>query len=192
MYKSYLFLWNAVLHQCFLQIIIDCKILIRSRCADVRKNKLAAYMTVGISSLIFFPYVLCYLIKLAIRIIRCVLINQSGIRSKKSCLMGNLQEVIHAWINSTASDTLCPHNKIFHDLLYIPVRLRLHYDRLAASEGWHIKVKHVSGLHIGYLPENVHKLRQICKLIKSALKTESASLYSKLQCCCHFTKVRCP
>ena len=149
-------------------------------------------MTVGISFLIFFPHIFCYLIELSIRIIWCILINQSGIRSKKSCLMGNLQEVILAWINSTASDTLCPHNKIFHDLLYIPVRLRLHYDRLASTEGWHIKVKHVCGLHICYLPENVHKLRQIRKPIKSALETEPASLYSKLQCCCHFTKVCCP
>ena len=52
--------------------------------------------------------------------------------------------------------------------------------------------KHICCLHICYLTEDIHKLRQICKLIKSALKTESASLYSKLQCCCHFTKVRCP
>ena len=90
--------------------------------------------------------------------------------------MGNLQEVILAWINSTASDTLCPHNKIFHDLLYIPVRLRLHYDRLAATKCRHIKVKHVCGLHICYLTEDIHKLRQIRKLIESAFKTETASL----------------
>ena len=48
------------------------------------------------------------------------------------------------------------------------------------------------GLHICYLTEYIHKLRQICKFIESALKTETASLYSKLQCCCHFTKVCCP
>ena len=190
--KCYLLCRNTILDKCFLQIIINGEVLIRSRCADVRKNKLAAYMTIGISFLIFFPDIFCYLIELSIRIVRCILINQPCIGSQKSCLMGNLQEVILAWINSTASDTLCPHNKIFHDLLYIPVRLRLHYDRLAASEGWHIKVKHVCGLHISYFTKDIHKLRQICKLIKSALKAESASLYSKFKCCCHFTKVCCP
>ena len=190
--KCYLICRNTILDKCFLQIIIDGKVLIRSRCADIRKNKLAAYMTISISFLIFFPYILRYLIELSIRIVWCIFINQSGIRSKKSCLMGNLQEVIHTWINSTASDTLCPHNKVFHDLLHIPVRLRLHNNRLAATESWHIKVKHVCGLHISYFTKDIHKLRQIRKLIKSALKTESASLYSKLQCCCHFTKVRCP
>ena len=88
--KCYLICRNTILHQCFLQIIIDGKVFIRSRCADVRKNKLAAYMTVGISFLIFFPHIFCYLIELSVRIIWCILINQSCICSKKSCLMGNL------------------------------------------------------------------------------------------------------
>ena len=81
---------NTILYQCFLLIIVDGKILIRSLCADILKNKLAAYMTVSISFLIFFPDILRYLIELSIRIIRCILINQSCICSKKSCLMGNL------------------------------------------------------------------------------------------------------
>ena len=190
--KSYLICRNTILDKSFLQIIIDGKVLIRSRCADVRKNKLTAYMTVGISFLIFLPDIFCYLIELSILIVWCILINQSCICSEKSCLMGNLQEVIHAWINSTASDTLCSHNKVFHDLLYIPVRLRLHNNRLTATKSRYIKVKHVCSLHISYFTEDIHKLRQIRKLIESALKTESASLYCKLKCCCHFTKVRCP
>ena len=85
--KCYLICRNTILHQCFLQIIIDREIFIRSRCSDIRKNKLTAYMTISISFLIFFPNIFCYLIKLAIRIIRCVLINQPCIGSKKSCLM---------------------------------------------------------------------------------------------------------
>ena len=36
------------------------------------------------------------------------------------------------------------------------------------------------GLHICYFTKDIHKLRQIRKLIESALKTESASLYSCL------------
>ena len=88
--KCYLISRNTILDKCFLQIIIDGKVLIRSRCADVRKNKLAAYMTVDISFLIFLPDILRYLIELSIRIIWCILINQPCIRSKKSCLMGNL------------------------------------------------------------------------------------------------------
>ena len=88
--KSYLICRNTILDKCFFQIIIDGKVLIRSRCADVRKNKLAAYMTVGISFLIFLPDILRYLIELSVRIVWCILINQSGICSKKSCLMGNL------------------------------------------------------------------------------------------------------
>ena len=80
--KSYLICRNTILDKCFLQIIIDGKVLIRSRCADIRKNKLAAYMTVSISFLIFFPHILCYLIELSIRIIWCVLINQPCICSE--------------------------------------------------------------------------------------------------------------
>ena len=88
--KCYLFCRNTILDKSFLQIIINSEVLIRSRCADIRKNKLAAYMTVGISFLIFFPHIFCYLIELSVRIIWCILINQSCICSKKSCLMGNL------------------------------------------------------------------------------------------------------
>ena len=98
--KCYLLCRNTILDKSFLQIIVDGKVLIRSRCADIRKNKLAAYMTVVISFLVFFPYILRYLIELSIRIVWCIFINQSGIRSKKSCLMGNLQE----WIVNTFSD----------------------------------------------------------------------------------------
>ena len=49
---------------------------------DVRKNKLAAYMTVGISFLIFFPHILRYLIEFSIRIVRRILINQPCICSE--------------------------------------------------------------------------------------------------------------
>ena len=80
--KCYLTCRNAILYQCFLQIIIDGEVLIRSRCADIRKNKLAAYMTISISFLIFFPDIFSYLIELSVRIVWCIFINQPCICSE--------------------------------------------------------------------------------------------------------------
>jgi len=149
-------------------------------------------MTISISFYIFFPDIFRHLIELSVRIVWCVLINQSCVRSKKPCFVRNLQEVVNAWINTSASYPFCPYHKIFHYLLHIPVRLRLHDDRLAATQSWHIKVKHIRCLHIGNLSKDIHKLRQIGKFIEPALETETTALNRKLQCCCYFSEVSRP
>ena len=47
-------------------------------------------MTISISFYIFFPDIFRYLIELSVRVVRCVLINQSCVCSKKSCFVRNL------------------------------------------------------------------------------------------------------
>ena len=178
--KCNLILRYAVLNQCILQILIHRKVLIRSRCSNIGENQLTAYFSVTIVHLILIPYIFSHLIQLSIRIIRCILINQSCIRTKKSRLMGNLKEIINGRIYATITDSLCSYHKVFHDLLYIPVRLRLHNNRFTATKGRHIQVKHIRCLHICHFTVDIHKLRQIGKLIKSALKTEPTAFHGKL------------
>ena len=103
--------------------------------------------------------------------------------------MGNLKEIINGRIHATITDTLRSYHEVLHDLFYIPVRLRLHNNRLASPKGRHIQIKHIRSLDIRHLTVDIHKLRQIGKLIEPALKTESAAFHRKFQCCCHFTEV---
>lgn len=55
-----------------------------------------------------------------------------------------------------------------------------------------VNMAHIRCLHIGNLTEDVHKLRQIGKLIEPALETETTALNRKLQCRCYFSEVSRP
>ena len=106
--------------------------------------------------------------------------------------MGNLKEIINGRVHTAITDSLRSYHEVFHDLFYIPVRLRLHNNRLASPKGRHIQIKHIRSLDIRHLTIDIHKLRQIGKLIEPALKTEPTAFHRKLQCSCHFTEVCCP
>ena len=56
----------------------------------------------------------------------------------------------------------------------------------------HRKLQHIGSLHIRHLTEKGHKLRHIYKLVKTALKPESAALYRQFQCGCYLAKVGGP
>ena len=192
MNKCNLLCRNAKLYQRILQIIVNCEVFVRSRSTNIRKNKLTTNTAISFRFFIFCIYVLCYLVKLSIRIVRCILIYQSCICSKKSRFMGNLKEIVLRWIYSTITDSFCPYHKVLHHLFHIPVWFGFHYYCFSSPKCWHIQIQHIRSLHICHFSENIHQFWQVRKLIESTLKSETAAFYCKLQCSGHFSKVGCP